>query len=136
MPKNKLRAGCLYNGGQFQIFYAVRENGKQPAKKFLLDLKKKEPKKFAKIFVLIKRFADVGEIRNKEQFRHEREGIYAFKSFQVRILGFYGPEGTFILTHGIFKKQPKLHEKEIKKAKDIRRYFNELLGKGLIIFDD
>ncbi len=133
MPTRRLKAGYFYRGRKLRIFYAIRKNGAQPASKFLDELKKNDPQYFAKIITLVRRLGDIGRITNKQQFRCEDDGIFAFKAFQVRLLGFYGPRGTFILTHGLKKKKQKLDQSELEKAKTIRHEFNQLVEDGRIV---
>jgi phage-related protein len=135
MPKKETRAGCLYAGSKLSIFYAVREGGSQPAREFLKNLKQENPRHSAKILTLVKRLGDYGQIANKKQFTNERVGIFAFKSYQVRVLGFYGPERTFILTHGLIKKQQKLPSSEWEKARKIQTEFDRLLRDGCVVLD-
>jgi hypothetical protein len=71
---------------------------------------------------LIQEFANRGEIRNQEKFRLEGKPIYAFKSFQVRILCFYlpnAPRRTLVLTHGFIKKSDNLPRAQIEETKRI-----------------
>ena len=82
-----------------------------------------------KIVRLLKEFAERGEIRNTQKFRLEQKPIYAFKSFQIRILCFYLPgssKRTIVLTHGFVKKGDKLPKREILKALHI---YDEIAGK-------
>lgn len=72
---------------------------------------------------MLRDFSDRGEIRNTEKFNHEKDGIYAFKSFRVRILCFFLPgasKRTVVLTHGFIKKREELPSKELEKALRIR----------------
>ena len=130
MSINKLKPDCICSGQKFKIFFAIRKNKIQPAKAFLDNLQKAD---LVKILSLLKKFSNSGRIRNKTQFRHEKDGIFAFKRFQIRLLGFYGPPGTFIITNGFKKKQPKLPKNQLKKAQNIRNEFNKLLEEDRII---
>lgn len=79
----------------------------------------------AKLTSIFERVADFPQYRNQEKFRHEREGIFSFKSFQDRLLCFF--DGSLIcISHGLKKKQDKLPPGEIVKAQTIRaHYFSE-----------
>jgi hypothetical protein len=68
---------------------------------------------------LLHEFALRGQILNHEKFRLENHPIYAFKSFQVRILCFFYPGASrrsLVLTHGFIKKQDHLPKSELEKA--------------------
>jgi phage-related protein len=80
-----------------------------------------------KIVRLLKDFADRGEIQNTEKFRAEKKPIFAFKSYQYRILCFYLPKAkkkTIILTHGFTKKQNRMPQSELMSAQKI---YNEVV---------
>ncbi len=78
----------------------------------------------SKLTRLLEAFVERGEIRNTEKFKHEKDGIFAFKSYQVRILCFYLPDASkrsVVLTHGFIKKREELPPKEFEKALRIRK---------------
>ncbi len=97
------------------IKYAIRRNGKMPAKEFIESLDKADGRK---INVLFKRMAETGRIFNKEKFSKLEGYIFEFKSYQVRALCFQ-KSNNWILTHGFIKKKGRTPRKEIKKAEDI-----------------
>ena len=97
------------------IRYAVRRNGKMPAKEFIESL---DSQARIKLEVLFERMAEYGQIRSKQKFRHLDGKIWEFKSDQNRVLCFrHG--NSWILTHGFTKKQDKTPRKEIDRANDI-----------------
>lgn len=75
----------------------------------------------AKIWALIERMGDTGEIRNVEKFRHEGDGLYCFKSFKRRLMCFLDGNDV-VITHGFTKKRDRLDKRELDRAKRIREH--------------
>jgi hypothetical protein len=98
------------------IRYAVRDNGKALAKEFIDTLDDSQKRKLA---VLFQRMADIGTIRNREQFRKVSGAIFEFKRHQLRI-GCFQVERTWFLTHGFSKKTDDWLPSELQRANDIR----------------
>jgi len=108
-----------------RIFEIVR-NGKSTIEKFFdNELRKKRPHDFIRMMNLILRFAEQGQIRNREKFVHEVEQIYAFKENQVRVYCFFGKGNDLILCNGAIKKQDQARPEDLDKARKLR---NECLG--------
>ena len=80
-----------------------------------------------KLDTLFKYLGDHGRITNPEKFKKVEgsDGIFEFKSFQVRLLGFHAPGGEFWLAHAIIKKGDKLKKHDISKAEQIKNWFFE-----------
>ena len=95
---------------------AIRLNDTSESVNFLNDLNKLDR---AKIVKIIKKFANVGSIHNKEQFRKVEGEIWEFKEFQRRIFAYFSGKGCIVLTHGVIKKGNKAKRKEIDKANQI-----------------
>jgi phage-related protein len=113
----------LHNGAQADISCYVDSHGRALAMDFIEGLSEGDQKKIVR---LLQEFAARGEIRNREKFRLEEKPIYAFKSFQIRILCFFLPrteKKSVVLTHGFKKKQDSMPPSELQKAKNI---FNEI----------
>jgi phage-related protein len=111
-------------GEKADIYVYVDSGGQQLAADFIDQLDESDQKK---VLQLLRRFAQKGEIHNREKFRLEEKPIYAFKSFQIRILCFFLPDAakrTIVLTHGLKKKQDKLSRSELDKA---NRIYNECI---------
>jgi hypothetical protein len=109
----------LLAGDGAEIYVYVNQRGDAIASDFIDGLSLSDAKK---IVALLRRFADRGEVQNREKFRLEEKPIYAFKSSQVRLLCFYLPDAskrTIVLTHGLIKKQDELPPPELIKAKRI-----------------
>lgn len=110
----------LYKGEKYSLFiFDPDQNDK--LMNFSKGLEKSDREKVIK---LLQRSADKGPPNNTEKFRYEGDGIYCFKSYQVRITCFYDKDQLIILDHGFFKKQDNMPKKEkdlAMKAKE--RYF-------------
>lgn len=114
-------------GARADVLIYVDDRGNAPAHEFIEDLPQSDQKK---VICLLQEFADRGEIRNREKFRHEEGPIFAFKSFRVRLLCFYyaNPyKRILVLTHGLSKKRNELPPAELERAHRIRR---EILSKA------
>lgn len=104
------------------VAYAIAANGTMPAKDFLEQQNCKDaPTKteLAGLRHLFKLMADQGKITNSEQFKKERDAIFGFKKYQVRIAAFQDGEVWF-LTHGFKKKRSKWPKGELDRADRIR----------------
>lgn len=78
----------------------------------------------ARLFALFKRFGDVGKIVNEEKFRHEEDGIYCFKSGQMRAFCFFDGRDVLV-TSATIKKRRRLTRSELDRAKRIRARYLE-----------
>ena len=118
----------VLKGPAATIAYAMKANGKMPAKEFLESTKGKDApsrQEKAGLIHLFQLMVNKGKIYNKELFRKLRGNIFEFKKNQVRLLAFR--EGNiWYLTHGFKKKKNKCEIKEIERAEGIR---SEQLGK-------
>ena len=85
----------------------------------------------AKIFKIIKRFANFGVIYNKEQFRKVEGHIWEFKNYQTRILMYHCDRHCIALTHGFIKKGNRISKREIDKANQIMGEYNSVRGRLL-----
>jgi len=102
----------VVTGAVLTIEYAVCANGSMPAKEFIDGLDQSEQRKLA---VLFQRMADQGQIRNPDQFKQVRDGIFEFKRHQVRVFCFREAQSWF-LTNGYKKKKDKLDPVEVARA--------------------
>ncbi|HOJ05691.1 MAG TPA: type II toxin-antitoxin system RelE/ParE family toxin [Bacteroidota bacterium] len=78
-----------------------------------------------KVFFLFDSICIHGVLQNTEKFKKEKEHIWTFKSYQIRILCFLAPNArqrTYVLTHAFLKKKNKMDDSELKKAE---RLFEE-----------
>lgn len=97
------------------IKYAIRRNGKMPAKEFTESLTVKERLGLEARFDLM---ADEGTIKNKQQFKKLEGKIHQFRYKQLRVLCF-SVKNNWFLTHGFVKKEMKTRRRQIQKAKEI-----------------
>lgn len=106
-----------YRGCKFSIQYAVRANGSCPAKDFYESL---SPGDQAKIMALFIRMGDQGRISNEQKFKSiEGTRLYAFKSFQIRIICAFQPNQRLLLLHGVIKQKDRYDPPDIKTAERV-----------------
>ncbi len=67
---------------------------------------------------------DLGQLRNKQKFRHEGDQIYAFKPKPHRFLAFFFEGGRVIVTNAFTKKSDKPPPGEKARGSDARRITN------------
>ena len=97
---------CLiYSGKIFTLEWYYDKNGKSVAKEFYLDESEDLQKKF---LILVKKMGDFGKIFDIKKYRHEGDGIYAFKPQPDRYLSFFTEGKKIIVTNGFRKKTEKL----------------------------
>lgn len=111
----------IYQGRRYTISGIV-ENGKCRVREFIPALEEADKKK---IVYLLKRTGDLGTPANIEKFRNLENGIFEFKSFQVRVLCFFAKGEMIILTHGFVKKKDKTPRTEIERAKRLMSAYKE-----------
>ena len=102
----------VYEGKQFTI-WAITINGKCIVRDFIDGLVESEKKK---VITLLQRAGDYGPPSNKEKFNHLGNGIFEFKSYQVRIFCALERGKLILLTHGFIKKGRKTPKRQIEKA--------------------
>lgn len=104
-------------------------DGKDPAAKFLTELKKKDANAYDSIQTRIRTIAEYEHYQDKQTFRPVGGGIYEFKRNNpklIRLYAFYDEiegEGQWVIcTNG----GDKTHQKQdIAKAKAIRKFYLE-----------
>lgn len=69
---------------------------------------------------MIKRLGDQEQVKNRERFKHEDDGIFAIKGHQVRVYCFMASDRRVVLTNAVEKKRPKARKEELRQAKRIR----------------
>jgi phage-related protein len=110
----------LYTYTQY-VFVGVQVNGACIVEEFMNKLSVEDR---GKLLALFKRFGDEGRISNREKFQKLQDDIWEFKSYQIRVLCFFGENKTMILTHGFIKKKDKTPKSEIARAVKFRsQYF-------------
>lgn len=113
----------FYRGKVYVVECAIRLNGSCEGKAFLdaLDNKSK-----AKIVRTIKRLADFGHIRSREQYKKVEGDVWEFKEFQTRIPMYHCAPGCIALTHGFFKKTEKMPKSQLRRAEQIMLEYNKV----------
>src|SRR5262249_23495820 len=111
-----------YKGKKFTIEWYYNQNGYSQALEYAEGLEEADKKKLA---ALLKFMGDIGQIRNKEKFRHESGGIYAFKTKPHRFLAFFSPGGKIIITNAFTKKSAKLPPGEKDRALNCKKDYEE-----------
>lgn len=121
-----LKSFIAYKGPEFTVEWYYTKDGKSPALEYFISLDREEKIKTMNLFELM---ATEGKIFNKQKFRHEGEGIYAFKPKPNRFMCFFFVGKKIIVTNGFLKKKDELSPKEKKRAlqyqKDFEKRFNE-----------
>ncbi len=104
------------SGEKGVIAVYVDERNQSDVIDFLENLAESDQKKVIHLFDL---FCRQGRIWNEEKFKKEEGPIWAFKSFQVRILCAFLPgrrKPSVLLLHGLHKKADKLSRSDLDKA--------------------
>jgi phage-related protein len=77
-----------------------------------------------------------GPPRSIERCRHLEDGIWEFKTGQLRVLWFYDQDRVIVCTHGFMKKTRKTPRREIRQAKELReRYLFAVRSSRLRLLD-
>ncbi len=95
-----------------------RGPGPQAREEFFLSLDAADQ---AKMLALFRMLAETGRIPNREKFKSLGEGLFEFKSFQLRFLGDFRPGRRFVIAFGLRKKKDKLDRADIETAVRILR---------------
>jgi len=106
-----------YKGSKFTIAFAQTGSG-CPAGEFFDALEDSDK---AKLMALFRLLGDQGGISNPEKVGRLGEGLYEFKSFQIRMPFAYArhERRLVIISHGFIKKRDKAPKEEIERAKRI-----------------
>lgn len=118
----------VYEGSEFTLEWYYNEQGKSPAKEYFEDLNRDRKLEAFELFMTMAR---VGKILNITKFRHEGEGIYAFKPKPDRFMCFFYSGKKIIITNAFEKKQDKLPTKEKKKALSFQKDYKFRVEKGV-----
>jgi len=114
----------LFHGNCYRVD-AIAINGVCLVQEFIDGLERPDQKK---VVALLRRAADFGPPVNEEKFKKlNSEGIYEFKSYQVRIFCAFEKGRIIILTHGFVKKSGKTPRNEIERA---TRLLEKYRGRG------
>lgn len=117
IPKRRIAR----KGKVFTIAYARDREGSYPGEQFFNALSLADKAKLMKLFEIL---GDHGKHSNEQKFGDLGDGLYEFKSFQIRMPFAYSSheKGVVLITHGFIKKRDKAPPAEIERA---RRIFDE-----------
>lgn len=116
-----------YHGSKFTIEWYHDASGYSQAADFAESLDDADKRKLA---VLLTALGDIGQIHNKEKFRHEGDKIYAFKPKPHRFLSFFFAGGKVIITNAFTKKQDKLPAGEKERALKCKQDYKNRIKVG------
>ena len=104
-----------YQGAVFAIAFAREKSGACPACEFFDGLSQLDKAKLMALFLIA---GDHGKFHNPEKFGDLSDGLYEFKSFQIRMPFAYAKNerGLILITHGFIKKKNKTPKDEITRA--------------------
>jgi phage-related protein len=105
-----------YPGEKFRIAFARDHEGRYPSEEFFDQLPKVDQAKLMSLFRIL---GDHGKHSNPEKFGDLGDGLYEFKSFQIRMPFAYAKneKGMVLISHGFIKKSPKAPKAEIERAR-------------------
>lgn len=113
---------CLYEGTL--SLFVLRETIEKEShvEQFLKNLQKSDRNK---LFPKLEKWAKHGSFPpNRELFTYEEDNIYAIKSYQIRLYGFfYLNKREFIITDGVIKKKNRANKQILENAKQKRERF-------------
>jgi len=107
-----------YRGQKFRIAFARDRQGAYPAEEFFDQLPKADQAKLQNLFRIL---GDLGKHNNDQKFGDLGDGLYEFKSFQIRMPFSYAQNERelVLITHGFKKKKDKTPPPEIARARKI-----------------
>jgi phage-related protein len=102
----------------FRIAFARDREGAYPAEEFYDHLPIADKVKLDQRFRIL---GDLGKHTNPEMFGDLRDGLYEFKSFQIRMPFAYAKNERrlVLISHGFLKKKDKAPPSEIERARRI-----------------
>ena len=118
-----------YKGSKLTIAYAREQSGRFPGEEFFNGLTELDK---AKLMAIFRIFCETGRGANPEKFGTLGNGMFEFKSFQIRMPFAYAKveQGMVLLTHGFIKKGNKVPKSEIERA---WRIFKEDQGEADLV---
>lgn len=107
-----------YKGQMFTIAFARDHSGGYPAEEFFDQLGVMDKAKLLQLFRIL---GDHGKHTNLEKFGDLGDGLFEFKSFQIRMPFTYATDEkrVILITHGFLKKRDKAPPAEIARARRI-----------------
>jgi hypothetical protein len=116
-----------YEGRQFTIEWYYDEDGHSQALEYAEGLDEADRRKLAALLMVV---GDIGQLRNKQKFRHEGDKIYAFKPKPHRFLAFFFEGGKVIITNAFTKKSDKLPPGEKARALKCKKDYEQRVKAG------
>ncbi|HEX8693458.1 MAG TPA: type II toxin-antitoxin system RelE/ParE family toxin [Longimicrobium sp.] len=116
-----------YVGARFTIQCLELADRSDPVGDFLDAL---EPGDRRKLDVMFEMLGEAGRISNDTKFKKlaDRDEIWEFKSFQIRIYCFFTPDRHVMLAHAVIKKQDKHSRADLERAEERRRWYFDQKG--------
>lgn len=115
----------LFEGSEARLVMEADDGGRVAS--YLVALASGKPKEFNKVRALLERAAEVGpqNIHNNEKVRALGDGLFEFKSFQVRIFWMYGNsergKRTVVLLDAVTKQTDRHRPRDIKRARALMK---------------
>ncbi|MGC3974146.1 MAG: type II toxin-antitoxin system RelE/ParE family toxin [Nitrospira sp.] len=109
----------LYSGLKLDI-YVLEEDGVSRVSDFIEELPSAELSKVSHLIDVLK---DHGPPCNDQKFRNEGNNIYALKTTNVRIYGFFDGKKSFVLAVGFLKNKQggkKVERRHCVQAEELR----------------
>ncbi len=118
-----------WSGHYFTIEFFELEGGASPAADFVESLGDADR---AKVDALFARLCDHGRITHPEKFKkiEGSDGIFEFKSFQIRLFCFFAPNHRVVLLTGLRKKKDKHNRQDVQRAEAYKRAYLDRMGGG------
>jgi putative component of toxin-antitoxin plasmid stabilization module len=105
-----------------------------PAEEFLDEVFRLQPKEHAKLVNRIHMVADNPLLRNHEIFKHERDGIYVWKTHHgFRLYAFQDESHLIVAVNGGDKKSDKKQTRDIDRALEYRAAYLNAKATGRTI---
>ena len=110
------------------LFYQEEEND-SPIVDWLRELRKKDPKGFVNCLARVEQLQMSGYELRRPAADYLQDGIYELRAkhrnVQYRLLYFFHGENIAVIDHGIIKKQSAVPPKEIKRALNRKKKFEQ-----------
>ena len=104
---------------QTQLIFFKEDDGTVPVRDWLLELKRRNRRAFAKCVVRIRRLAELGHELRRPEVDLLRDGIYELRArdgrVNYRLLYFYHGRGVAVLAHSL-TKEDKVPNADIDRA--------------------
>lgn len=122
MGEARLRSIVAFKGNRKTIEFLLSRDGQCESQTFFDALDASDKRK---LDVLFEMMGQNGEIKNKEKFKkiEGSDGIFEFKSFQIRLLCFFAGGGRLIICKGLRKKTDRHKRSDIEFAEKCRLDF-------------